>query len=95
MDGRRTKAMCKCRCIISFAIDSVGAADNACVGDGVVGEASRATGSSVGKRKSDGETNKRCVAEDHVVNVREESAAIEDVPNNLLETPGAGRRSSR
>jgi hypothetical protein len=51
--------------------------------------------SSVGKRKSDGETNERWVVEGDVANVREEPSAIEDAPNNLLGTPGAGGKSSK
>jgi hypothetical protein len=51
--------------------------------------------SRVSKTKSGGETNERWVVEGHVVNVREEPSVIEDAPNNLLETPSAGGKSSR
>jgi hypothetical protein len=82
--GKRKKVICKCWCMKSFAIDSIGAAGDACVGDGVVGEAGRAMRSSVGTRKSDGETNERWMVEEHVFNVREEPSAIEDASNSLL-----------
>ena len=38
--------ICTCKCMISFATDSVGAVDDACVG-GLVGEGGSATKSSV------------------------------------------------
>ena len=37
-NGKRRKTIRTCRCIISFAIDSMGAAGDGCVGDGLVGE---------------------------------------------------------
>jgi hypothetical protein len=30
--------VCACRCMVSFAIERMDAADGACVGDGLVGE---------------------------------------------------------
>ena len=46
-NGKRKETIRTCRCIISFAIDSMGAADDACVGDGLVGEGGRAVRSSI------------------------------------------------
>ena len=36
-DGKRKKATRTCRCMISFAMDSMSAVGGACVGDGLVG----------------------------------------------------------
>ena len=44
---KRRKTIRTCRCVISFAIDSMGAADDACVGDDLVGEGGRAMRSSI------------------------------------------------
>ena len=41
-NGKRKETIRTCRCIISFAMDSMGAADDACVGDELVGEGGRA-----------------------------------------------------
>ena len=41
-NGERKETIRTCRCIISFAIDSMGAAGDACVGDALVGEGGRA-----------------------------------------------------
>ena len=38
--SKRNRAMSTCRCIISFTIGSMGAADGACVSDGLIGEGS-------------------------------------------------------
>ena len=46
-NGKRKKAIRTCRCIISFAIDGIGAADGACVGDGPVGEGGTTVRSSI------------------------------------------------
>jgi len=46
-NGKRKKAIHICRSMISFTIDSMGAANKACVGDGLVGEGGRATRSSL------------------------------------------------
>ena len=46
-NGKRKETIRTCRCIISFAMDSMGAADDACVGDGLVGEEGRAMRSSI------------------------------------------------
>ena len=36
-NGERKKVMRTCHCMISFTIGGMGAADGACVGDGLVG----------------------------------------------------------
>jgi hypothetical protein len=46
-NGKQKMAVRTCWCMISFAIDSMGAVDDACAGDGLAGEGGRAIGSSI------------------------------------------------
>jgi hypothetical protein len=46
-NGKRKQAIRTCRCMINFAIDSMGAADDAYVCDGLVGEGGRTMRSSI------------------------------------------------
>ncbi len=50
---KRNKAISTCRYMISFAVYSMGAADGACVGDGLVGEGGSAMRLSMKERKLD------------------------------------------
>ncbi len=82
-NGKRKQAIRTCRCMISFAIDSMGAADDGCVGDGLVGEGGRTMRSSVSEMDSHGA---------HIQD-EEEVSAIDTHQITSLETPGAGGSS--
>src|SRR5882757_7908914 len=82
-NGKRKKAIRTCRCIISFAIDSMGAADDAGVGDVPVGEGGRAMRSSISEMDSHGAHSQD----------EEEGSAIDTHQIASLETPGAGGSS--
>jgi len=47
---KRKKAIRTCRCMVSFSIDSMGAADGACVGCGLVSDGLIIVGKSKRKR---------------------------------------------
>ena len=81
--GKQERVIRTCRCIISFAIDSMGAADDAGVGDGLVGEGGKAMRSSVNEMDSHGAHSQD----------EEEGSAIDTHQITSLETPGAGSSS--
>ena len=68
--------------MIGFAIDSVGAADDVCMGDGVIGE---------GDRAMRGRVSAKWTVLEHAAEVRKrDSSAVHTHQIISLETPGAG-----
>ena len=55
--SKRNKAISTSRCIISFTIGSMGAANGVCVSDGLIGEGGSTMRLGMRDRKLDGETN--------------------------------------
>ena len=81
-NGKRKKAIRTCRCIMSFAIDSVGAAGDVCAGDGLVGE---------GGRAMSGRVLAKWTVSEHVAKMRKRDPSEVDTHQIIsLETPGAG-----
>ena len=68
--------------MISFAVDSVGTADDACMGDGVVGE---------GDRAMRGRVSAKWTVLEHATKIRKRDPSAVDTHQIIsLETPGAG-----
>ena len=79
-NGKRKKAIRTCRCMISFAIDSVGAAGDVCAGDGLVGE---------GGRAMSGRVLAKWTVSEHVARMTEDvSKRGTYAPNNLFGNTG-------